>query len=95
MFLDTIFHSIEDNDDMLRNRTEDRMAKNLTHDAFTEQAKRGFHVSMEFYRIRSYSSYRVVHSNATFHRPQDRSGTDFGTREEHANYHTSKNQRGH
>lgn len=71
------------------------MAKNLTHDAFTEQAKRSFHVFMEFYRIRSYSSYRIVYSNATFHRSQDRPGTDLGTREEYANYYTSKDQRGH
>lgn len=90
-----IFHSIEDNDDMFRNRTENRMAKNLTYNAFTEQAKRSFHVSMEFYRIRSYSSYRIVYSNVTFYRPQDRSGTDLGTREEHANYHTSKDQWGY
>lgn len=73
---------------MLRNGTENRVAENFTHDAFAEQTKRGFHLSLELYRIRSDSSNRFVHSNATVHRSQDRSSADLGAREEHAEHNT-------
>lgn len=78
---------------MLRNGTEDRMAKNFTHNAFAEQTKRGFHLSLELYRIRSDTSNRFVHSNAAVHRSQDRSSTDLGAREEHAEHDTIEDQR--
>lgn len=78
---------------MFRDRAEDGMAENLTHNASPEQAQRSFHLSLEFHRVRSDASHRLVHSNAPVHRLQDQTGADIRARAKHAHHHTGKDQR--